>query len=210
MTTAPLLLLLAAYVAGSIPFSYLIPRLVTGKDIRSIGSGNVGATNVARMIGKGAGLAALLLDAPKGYLAVWLAGVMFQADFWPRADGLLSTPSFWLASAGVMAVAGHMFPVWLNFRGGKGVATAAGVFLALSPLSLAIAFVIFLIVELTTRYVSLASILAAAAMPLAVRFIDRSTIWIVLGCIVIALAVIMKHHANIARLAQGTEPKFPS
>ncbi|MGH9457764.1 MAG: glycerol-3-phosphate 1-O-acyltransferase PlsY [Thermoanaerobaculia bacterium] len=199
------LVVLAAYAIGSIPFSFFVARLASGKDIRTLGSGNVGATNVARTVGKPAGLVALLLDGAKGYLAVRLAEAMLRPDALPAE----TTAGAWIGVAAVAAVLGHMFPVWLGFRGGKGVATAAGVFLALDPRAFLFSAIVFLIVEIATRFVSLASMLAAATMPLVLRFIERESAWVIVASIVVAIAVILKHHANIARLAHGTEPKFP-
>ncbi|HVR44123.1 MAG TPA: glycerol-3-phosphate 1-O-acyltransferase PlsY [Thermoanaerobaculia bacterium] len=205
----PAALLLASYLIGSIPFSYLVARAVSGGDIRNVGSGNVGATNVARSVGTGPGAVALILDAAKGWGAVMLARLMVESPLWPPGGGLLEVPSFWIAASAVTAVLGHMAPVWLRFRGGKGVATAAGVFLAIDPRAVAIVLVLFVLVTATTRLVSLGSILTAAAMPLVLRYIERQTFWIVLAAIVIALAIIVRHRANIARLAAGSEPRFP-
>ena len=203
----PALLVLFAYLLGSIPFSFLVGRLAGGKDIRTLGSGNIGATNVARTVGKGAGLIALLLDAAKGFAAVAIARGLLE-DGGTTVAG--APVSFWIAAVAIAAVGGHMFPVWLRFRGGKGVATAAGVFLAIDARAIAIVFVVFLLIWISTRFVSLASILAAVAIPLELRFIERQTLWIVLAGIVIAIGVVLKHRGNIARLAAGTEPKFPS
>lgn len=201
------LLVLGAYLVGSIPFSFLVARLASGKDIRTLGSGNVGATNVARTVGTTAGTLALVLDAAKGWgavaLARWLTGGSFTS---PEAA---DRATLMIALAAIAVVFGHMFPVWLRFQGGKGVATAAGVFLALDPRAFALTFVVFLVVEILTRYVALASMLAAATMPLVLRFIEHEAFWIVVSSIVISIAIILKHHSNIARLAQGTENKYP-
>lgn len=202
------LLLLGAYLIGSIPFSFLVARLVSGKDIRTLGSGNVGATNVARTVGSKAGAIALVLDAAKGWGAVALARWVVGGSFASPDDADRAT--LWIGLAAIVVILGHMFPVWLRFHGGKGVATAAGVFLALDARAFAIAFAVFLVVEVVTRYVGLASMLAAAAMPLVLRFIEREAFWIVVSSIVISIAIILKHHSNIARLAQGAEPKYPS
>src|ERR671939_2055471 len=153
----PVLVLLAAYLLGSIPFGYLIVRARTGADVRATGSGGTGATNVSRRAGKLAGVVTLLLDAAKGALAVLLARWLATDDF-----GV----NWWVAAAAVLAVFGHCFPVWLGFRGGKGVATGVGVFLSLYPLAVACAGVIFILVVVLTRYVSLGSILATATLPL--------------------------------------------
>lgn len=209
----PILLLAGAYLIGSIPFSYLVVRLLGGKDIRQSGSGNVGATNVLRTSGKVPGLLALALDMAKGYavaaLAIWLVD---RAD-WPfKYDpdgGLLHSPSFWIGASCVVAVLAHMYPVWLRFHGGKGVATAGGVFLALDPRALAASLIVFAIVLIVSRYASLASMAAAASLPIFIRFISQPPMWITIAAAVIGIAVILKHHTNIARLADGTERKFP-
>ncbi len=206
MTTIALLLL-GAYLIGSIPFSFIVARLASGKDIRKLGSGNVGATNVARTVGSKAGAVALLLDAGKGWAAValarWVGGTEFAtAEAAERATLLV-------AVAAITVVLGHMFPVWLRFKGGKGVATAAGVFLALDWRACLMTLVVFAVIEGLTRFVALASMLSAATMPLVLRFVRHAPFWIVVASIVIAILIILKHHSNIARLAQGTEPKYP-
>lgn len=205
----PLALIAGAYLIGSIPFSWFVARLASGKDIRTIGSGNVGATNVARNVGRIPGMIALLLDGVKGWAAVALAKALLAGEAWPELGWLQDAPSFWVGVSAVAVVLGHMFPIWLGFHGGKGVATAAGVFLALSPLAFGIALVIFLLVWITTRLVSLGSILAAAAMPMALRFIQHAPFWTVIAGIVIALAIILKHRSNVARMVAGEEPRFP-
>lgn len=209
----PVLLLVGAYLIGSIPFSFLVGVLFAKKDIRQLGSGNVGATNVMRNAGKGAGIVALLLDLAKGYAAVELAERLVVSKQWPFSfavdAGVLHAPSFWIGAAAVLAVIGHLFPVWLRFHGGKGVATAAGVFFALDPRAMAAALIVFIIVVLLTRYVSLASVLAAAALPLFLRLIATPPRWITIAAVIISVLVIVKHHGNIARLARGEERKFP-
>lgn len=208
----PLVLLIAAYLIGSIPFSYLVVRLFAGDDIRTKGSGNVGATNVLRNFGKLPGIIALVLDVAKGFLAVLLVRYFVHSPAWPlpfSADaGPLQSPSFWVGLASLVAVLGHMYPVWIGFRGGKGVATAAGVFLASDPWSLAGGLIIFAVVVLGTRYVSLASMLTAASIPIFMRFLTGQTFWILIFSILIALTIIIRHHQNISRLALGTERKL--
>jgi acyl phosphate:glycerol-3-phosphate acyltransferase len=208
----PLALVVAAYLIGSIPFSYLVARIASGTDIRQAGSRNVGATNVARTAGRGAGVVALLLDIAKGYGAVALARWIVVQPAWPFATvspSPLHSRELWIALAGLIAVLAHMFPVWLGFHGGKGVATAAGVFLALDFRVVAAAAIVFLIVILSTRFVSLASISAAASIPLFFRFlVHDAPFWRIVISIVIAIAVITKHHSNIARLTQGTERRM--
>lgn len=207
----PVALVALAYLIGSIPFSFLIVKLVAGKDVREHGSHNVGATNVARTAGKGPGIVALLLDIAKGYAAVAMARYLVSRTEWPFEPGLLPWQSreFWVAGAGLVAVLAHMFPVWLRFHGGKGVATGVGVVLALDPMVTLGTFLVFAIVLLAFRYVSLASIVAAASIPLFFRFLARDApFWWIVMSIGISLAVIMKHHSNIARLVGGTERRF--
>ncbi|HWY42419.1 MAG TPA: glycerol-3-phosphate 1-O-acyltransferase PlsY [Candidatus Sulfotelmatobacter sp.] len=193
-------ILLAAYFCGSIPFGLLLGKLFGAKDVRKTGSGNIGATNVARSAGLSAGILTLLLDASKGAIPVWLARHYFPEQ---AAFQIL---------AGLGALAGHCFPAWLKFRGGKGVATAAGAFLVLCPPAAVGALLIFVLVVGFWRYVSLASISAAAAMPLLVYFLwaphFAPPISVTAGSLAAALLIIYKHDANMQRLVEGTEPKF--
>jgi glycerol-3-phosphate acyltransferase PlsY len=199
--TLQLSILALAYLLGSIPFGYLLVRFFRKEDIRAIGSGNIGATNVARSGAKGLGLLTLALDALKGAAAVYIA-----AHFAPPTNGAASNLAI---AAAVIAVLGHVFPVWLRFKGGKGIATALGVFIALVPAVALASFLVFLIVVLLTRYVSLGSILAAASIPLlAVFLVPAHTPTLLLGLCIISLTCILKHHANIARLRSGTESRF--
>ena len=209
----PALLIAASYLIGSIPFSYLVVRVFAGTDIRQQGSRNVGATNVARTAGKLPGILALVLDAVKGYAAVMFAHWLVTRPQWPfvpSAEGSpLSSHEFWIALAGLIAVLGHMFPLWLRFHGGKGVATALGVFLALDPIVVAAALIVFVIVVMLSRYVSLASIVSAASIPVFFRFLAvNAPFWRIIISVLISLAVIMKHHSNIARMARGRERKM--
>jgi len=197
-------LLIVAYLLGSIPFGYLIVRAKEGVDVRESGSGATGATNVTRRAGKFAGVLTLLLDAAKGALAVLLARKFLTDDF-----GI----NFWVAAAAAASIIGHIFPVWLKFRGGKGVATGVGAFLCLSPLAVAFSAVLFLLVVIITRYVSLGSITATAAMPLfvwliayfklSIEFVPALTASIIGGALIIFM-----HRANIVRLLNGTENRF--
>jgi glycerol-3-phosphate acyltransferase PlsY len=211
----PFILIIAAYLIGSIPFSFLVVKFAAGADIRYHGSRNVGATNVARNFGKVPGIIALLLDIAKGYAAVALGRWIVGRPDWPLiADAAHLSPlysmSLWIALAGLIAVLAHMYPVWLRFHGGKGVATGTGAFLALDPIAVVAGVLVFLIVILATRFVSLASILSAASIPLFLRFRVHAPFWTIIISTLIALAIILKHHSNIARLAQGSERKMGS
>jgi glycerol-3-phosphate acyltransferase PlsY len=186
-----------AYLLGSIPFGYLLVKTFRKEDIRATGSGNIGATNVARSGAKGLGIATLLLDVGKSFVAVKIAQHLAPGN-WGLA-----------VVVGAVAMIGHVFPVWLGFRGGKGVASALGVILALSPAAGACTFGVFLIVVLLTRYVSLGSILGSATFPLfGLYFLpDRSPL-VIAGLIFMPILVIAKHHENIRRLLAGTESRF--
>ncbi len=191
-----------AYLLGSIPFGYLLVLIFRKEDIRKTGSGNIGATNVARSGAKGLGILTLVLDALKGFLAVVIARHFAQQYGLPAQD--------LAAAAALAAVVGHCFPVWLGFRGGKGVATALGVFLALAPLTVLCLLGVFLVIVMLTKFVSLASIVAAALFPLfALPHATRTPI-VLAGYILIPLIVILKHHQNIRRLLSGTENRFGS
>jgi glycerol-3-phosphate acyltransferase PlsY len=200
ISIAVFLIPVAAYLLGSIPFGLLLAKLFGGGDVRKAGSGNIGATNVARVVGPLAGILTLILDTAKGAAAVWLAG---------RVTNESAT---WMMLAGCAVLLGHCFPVWLRFKGGKGVATALGVFLALCPLAAISALFLFILCLAYWRYVSLGSIAAAAAMPLLIYFLwaprHAPPIIIDAGTLGIALLVIYKHDANLQRLADGTEPRF--
>ncbi|MBS1805778.1 MAG: glycerol-3-phosphate 1-O-acyltransferase PlsY [Acidobacteria bacterium] len=198
------LLVLASYLLGSIPVGYLLVRLFRNQDIRSVGSGNIGATNVMRSGGKGLGAATFALDVIKGAAAVALAGFL--------APHLTWAPRNIQALAAVVAVLGHMFPVWLHFRGGKGVATGFGVFLVAAPWAALASIAVFIIVLMLSRFVSLASILGAAAFPVFAYFLvhgDKPPFFVAAQFIVATL-IILKHHANIRRLLTGTENRFGS
>ena len=191
--------LTTAYLLGSIPFGYLLVRTFQHQDIRKTGSGNIGATNVLRSGAKGLGIATLLLDLGKACAAVWIAM-------------LIAPGNYDLAVAsGVAAVVGHVFPVWLGFRGGKGVASALGVFLALTWPSALCILSVFIVVVMLTRFVSLASIIAAATLPFfAYYFVPERTPIVMAGFLFIAVLIIAKHHQNIRRLLDGTESRFGS
>lgn len=194
-----LITLALAYLLGSIPFGYILVKIFRKQDIRATGSGNIGATNVARSGAKGLAIATLLLDLGKAYLAVTVAQHILPG-------------SYDLAvAAAIAAILGHIFPVWLRFHGGKGVASALGVFLALTWPSALATLAIFVVLFLITRYVSLASIVAAACFPLfAFHFVHVRTPFVTVGFLFIPLLIIVKHHQNIRRLLSGTENRFGS
>lgn len=202
-----------AYLLGSIPFGYLLVKAFRGQDIRLSGSGNIGATNVARSGAKGLGAFTLLLDVLKGLLAVWLAAVLARSHYNVCGDHgtypcVQTLPL--IAVAALFVVMGHIFPVWLKFKGGKGVATALGVFLFIFPMAIPVSLVIFILVVATTRYVSLGSVLGAIAFPIAAYFFYRPD-WLSLALVgAISIIIVGKHHANIGRLLAGTESRFGS
>lgn len=198
-----LLIAATSYLLGSIPFGYLLVRIFRGEDVRLTGSGNIGATNVSRKSPL-LGVVTLFLDALKGSTAVALAAGFGTTDA-PKPYGLMSL-------AALLAVVGHLFPVWLKFRGGKGVATGLGSFLMIAPKAVLLAAGIFLVVVLLFRYVSLGSILSVAAFPILVwRLHDYGNSWTALAFMSMAsLLIVTKHHANIRRLLAGTENRFGS
>ena len=202
-----LLIVALAYLLGSIPFGYVIVRASKHADIRETGSGGTGATNVSRRAGKGAGVLTLLLDALKGAASILVARLLLaEPAFSAKA-------SWWIAAAAVAVIVGHIFPVWLGFRGGKGVATGVGVFLVLAPLAVAFAGVIFLVIVLLTRYVSLGSIVAAATIPLFVvirNYItpDAEFAPLLSGAVAGTALIIFAHRGNIERLIKRTESRF--
>lgn len=190
----------AAYLLGSIPFGLLLTKIFGGGDVRKAGSGNIGATNVTRIVGPMGGILTLVLDTAKGAAAVWLAG---------RVTNESAT---WMMMAAFAVLLGHCFPIWLRFKGGKGVSTALGVFLVLCPLAAVSALVLFVLSVTYWRYVSLGSVAAAAAMPLLIYFLwaprHAPPIIVDMGTLGIALLVIYKHDGNLQRLVEGTEPRF--
>jgi glycerol-3-phosphate acyltransferase PlsY len=196
-----ILAVFGAYLLGSIPFGFLVAK-AKGIDIRTAGSGNIGATNALRVLGKPAGIFVLLMDVLKGFAAVWLCTALVK-NF--NLDANLETLRI---LAGIGAVLGHNFTCWLRFKGGKGIATTAGVYLALAPWALLVALLVFILAILLTRYVSVGSILGAAALV--------ATIWVMtpdnlfLGVVTTALGAlaIYKHKSNIQRLMAGTENRL--
>jgi glycerol-3-phosphate acyltransferase PlsY len=222
----PVLVVIIAYLIGSIPFGYLIVRISAGGDIRETGSGGTGATNVSRRAGKSAGVVTLLLDALKGAAAVVIARMILGLSSFAlviRMGGQLhgaeivaslQSSNWWLSAAAIAVILGHIFPVWLGFRGGKGVATGVGVFLVLAPLAVGFAAVVFLLIVWLTRYVSLGSIVAAMTIPLFVLLQNAfirpvpNLIPLLTAAFAGALLIVFAHRSNIGRLIQGTESKF--
>jgi glycerol-3-phosphate acyltransferase PlsY len=189
-----------AYLLGSIPFGLILGKIFASGDVRKEGSGNIGATNVARVAGPLAGILTLLLDGAKGAAAVLLS------------ERYSNGSALWMIIAGLAALIGHCFPIWLKFKGGKGVATAAGVYLALSPLAFLAGLILFILVVGFWRYVSLGSISAAAAMPMLLYFLwaphHAPPPVITFGALAVAMLIVYKHDANLQRLVNGQEPKF--
>ncbi|MGA3053044.1 MAG: glycerol-3-phosphate 1-O-acyltransferase PlsY [Candidatus Korobacteraceae bacterium] len=223
MTTLLLIIVVVSYLLGSIPFGYLLVRIFRGQDVRHTGSGNIGATNVARAGSKGLAIVTLILDALKGYVAVafafWLAGSHrftagnIQPNLYDSSPQMIDSRTVFLlaAVAAFCAILGHMFTVWLRFKGGKGVATAAGAFVALAPKCLLLSLLLFAIVFALTRYVSLGSIVAAASFPWLVLWLnpaERNTAPILLVITASAALIIARHKDNIRRLLAGTENRF--
>jgi acyl phosphate:glycerol-3-phosphate acyltransferase len=216
-----IIVVVVAYLLGSIPFGYLLVKLFRGEDIRLSGSGNIGATNVARSGARGLGIITLVLDALKGFVAVLHASHAAHHDL-QHADFRLLHPNYasnLMAAAALAAVVGHIFPVWLKFKGGKGVATALGVFVFIFPKALLVSLIIFVVVVAISRYVSLGSILATLAFPIAAYFLEDSAhlqqnrSWgadwqTFLPICATSLLVVAKHHQNIRRLIAGNENRL--
>ena len=198
----------SAYLLGTIPFGYLLVKFFRGEDIRLSGSGNIGATNVVRSGAKALGIATLVLDALKGLLAVSFASIIGNSSYNQCADGTCVPLIRLMSLAALAAVLGHMFPVWLRFRGGKGVATAIGAFALLFPHALLLAIVLFVVVVAVTRYVSLGSILAALLFPIFVWRVEQAPWRSMMLVASVSVLIIAKHHQNIQRLMAGSENRF--
>lgn len=192
----PILAVVAAYLIGGIPFGYLLVRLKTGRDVRDMGSGNIGATNVLRTSGRGAGVATLLLDMAKGYCAVWLAAWL--------SDG----SALWMSAAALGVVLGHAFPVFLKFKGGKAVASFTGAFAYLTPLPLLATAIVFAVTVAVSRHISLGSVLGALTFPLAVYLIAHPEPEVLVAALLGGLLIVWRHQSNIERLRAGTENVF--
>jgi acyl phosphate:glycerol-3-phosphate acyltransferase len=193
--TSPIALIVA-YLVGGIPFGYLLVRWKTGEDVRDKGSGNIGATNVLRTTGRAVAVATLVLDIAKGIFAVWLA------------DKLSGGSPMWMSLAALAVMAGHAFPVFLKFQGGKAVASFIGAFLYLTPIPMIAALVVFVIVVAATRQISMGSIVAAGALPLATWLIEHPPSIVILATLAAAVFLIYRHRANIERIRSGTESVF--
>jgi glycerol-3-phosphate acyltransferase PlsY len=189
-----LVLVLVAYLLGSLPTALLLVRLMTGEDVRRKGSGNVGATNALRAAGWKAGAAVTLIDIGKGALAV-----MLMQRYNPESG--------WVAAAMLAVVIGHCYPVWLKFRGGKGVAAGFGAFVVVAPLSALAALVIWFLVLVISRWVALASMVASAVFPLALKLIDRPDMFILISVSAAAVLIIFRHSSNIRKMLTGEEVK---
>ncbi|HTR39532.1 MAG TPA: glycerol-3-phosphate 1-O-acyltransferase PlsY [Bryobacteraceae bacterium] len=185
--------LVVAYLIGGIPFGYLLVRWKTGADVRSMGSGNIGATNVLRTTGRGIGAVTLVLDIAKGFFAVWLAGRLSGAS------------PVWMSLAALAVMAGHAYPVFLKFEGGKAVASFVGAFLYLTPVPMAAVLVLFVIVVAATRHISMGSIIAAGGLWLAVWLIEHPPVIEIFAALIAGAFIVYRHQANIARLRSGTE-----
>ncbi len=211
---AYILTALAAYLIGSIPFGFLVAR-AKGIDIRNVGSGNIGATNAMRVLGKPAGIFVLFMDALKGWLACWI-GIYIYANFSSHyvihsVTDLANDLDQWencAIIAGIFAVLGHNYTCWLKFKGGKGIATSAGVFLALAPWAVLVALVVFILAVLLTRYVSVGSIAAAIALSVTVWVMTPHNLFLCIVTTALGVLAIYKHKGNIQRLMAGTENRL--
>jgi acyl phosphate:glycerol-3-phosphate acyltransferase len=222
LTKLIVIIAVVSYLLGSIPFGYLLVRIFRGQDVRQTGSGNIGATNVARTGSKGLAVATLLLDALKGYAAVAFAFRLAEShrfesavstSIYDRGQSMMDTQMIFLlaALAAFCAILGHIFTVWLRFKGGKGVATAVGAFAGLAPRAIVVALVLFVIVVAVTRYISLGSMVAAGVFPLLVWWLnpaERTTAPMLLLIAASSLLIIIRHRDNIRRLLAGTENRW--
>jgi glycerol-3-phosphate acyltransferase PlsY len=191
-----ILVLLTAYLIGAVPFGYLLVRLRSGVDVRSVGSGNIGATNVLRTSGRLMGVLTLMLDIGKGILAVWLA------------DKVMEGSTAWMTGAALSVMFGHAFPVFLKFRGGKAVASFIGAFLYLTPLPMFAILIVFVVMVAITRYISLGSIVAVASFPLGVYLIEHPPSYVVGAALVAGVFIVYRHRGNLQRIRSGSEHVF--
>lgn len=194
--TYGLLAVVLAYLIGGVPFGYLLVRWTTGKDVRAQGSGNIGATNVLRTTGRGAGVATLILDIAKGLAAVWIA------------DKFTDGSDLWMSLAALAVMAGHAFPVFLKFQGGKAVASFIGAFLYLTPLPVLAVLLVFVVAVASTKHISAGSILAAGAFPFGVWMILHPSAPVLLASFVAGAFIVYRHKSNMVRLREGSENVF--
>lgn len=192
----PILVLLGCYLIGGIPFGYLLVKMRSGQDVRSMGSGNIGATNVLRTTGRAIGIATLVLDIAKGTLAVWLA------------DRFTNGSTLWMSAAALAVMAGHAYPVFLQFKGGKAVASFIGAFAYLTPVPLLAILIVFVVTVAATRYISLGSVLAAGLFPLAVYLISHPPAEILAAALIAAAFIVWRHSSNMQRIRSGNENLF--
>ena len=191
-----LIVLAVAWLIGGIPFGWLLVKLKSGRDVRDLGSGNIGATNVMRTTGPAAGIITLLLDIAKGFVAVWIADRY-----------LLGSPA-WMSAAAIAVMLGHAWPPLLKFKGGKAVASFVGAFLYLTPVPLFACLIVFVVTVAYTRYISLGSILAASLFPFGVWLIEHPPAPVVIAALVAAVFIVVRHRANIVRIRAGNEHVF--
>src|SRR5579863_4746147 len=185
--------ILFAYLIGSIPFGYLLVKLTTGKDVRAAGSGNIGATNVLRTTGRAVAVATLLLDIAKGYAAVWIAAVLTDNDV------------NYMSAAALAVMAGHGYPVFLKFKGGKAVASFIGAFLYLTPLPLAAVLLVFVVIVAATRHISAGSVAAAATFPFGVWLIEHPPLSVFAASLIAAIFIVVRHRSNLQRIRSDQE-----
>jgi glycerol-3-phosphate acyltransferase PlsY len=195
-----LIAILVAYLVGCIPFGYLLVKLTTGKDVRASGSGNIGATNVLRTTGRAVALATLLLDIAKGSFAVLLTEHLMRDD--------PANQVTWMSAAALAVMAGHAYPVFLKFKGGKAVATFVGAFVVLTPVPMLAILIVFVIVVAASRYISAASVLCAAMFPFAVWMIEHPPAQVLISALIAGAFIVWRHKSNIERLRAGTESVF--
>jgi len=198
-----ILLMVIAYILGSVPNALWIGKVFKGIDIREHGSRNTGSTNAARVLGTKLGILTLILDVSKGLVPTLIA-ILLRVDLFQNLTKILN---FDYVLVGICAILGHVFSMFMNFKGGKAVATTLGVFLILVPKAILFAAIVFFVVFAISRYVSLSSILAAISLPIFIYFLYQQTIYVILG-ILIAILIVVKHRSNIERLKNGTESKF--
>jgi glycerol-3-phosphate acyltransferase PlsY len=192
----PVLVLVAAYLIGGIPFGYLLVKLKSGQDVRGMGSGNIGATNVLRTSGRAMGVITLVLDMAKAVFAMWLA------------DRLCAGSPVWMSLTALAVMAGHAYPVFLHFKGGKAVASFIGAFAYLTPLPLLAVLIVFVATVAFTRHISVGSILAAGLFPIAVFLISHPPAPVMIASLIAGVFIVMRHEANIQRIRAGNESVF--